>query len=419
MSSVGSRSPAEAVEAEYQSVGPESTADVAESNVDDLFAEDQQVDTEEPGEAAEPEYQSSGSEPAADVTESNVDDLFPEDQQVDTEEPGEDTEEPREDAEPTGLAAMPKIPKRNPTTSTENTTDTGIDRYPRSPLVDEPEEEGEEEAEPVDPQQAEVDEINKQIDAALRSGRARRRKRTDEDDASVDEAIVELRKRMRDAAYRDIDDNKDRLPAVHKLSMLPDVVEELSKTHLNEAFLDNNIVDSIRLWLEPLDDGSLPSLDIQNAMLSILKRLPIRRDHLRESGIGKIILFMSKCARISETNRRVCEQFIQQWSRMVLRLSSDYRDRKMREAAVSANRGSYASARPAAAGITSTPGTIRVSTARDKKNERLTAQIPRRVATDYSVMPVSSISPSQGSGARDTSDKYKRLRQAMAKGKRR
>ncbi|KAJ2549347.1 Transcription factor iws1 [Coemansia sp. RSA 1878] len=408
MSSTGSRSPAEAVEAEYQSVGPESTADVAESNVDDLFAEDQQVDAEEPGEAVEPDYQSPGSEPTADVTESNVDDLFAEDQQA-------DIEEPEEDAEPTGLAAMPKIPKRNPTTSTDNTADTGIDRYPRSPLVDEPEEE----AEPVDPQQAEVDAINKQIDAALRSGRARRRKRTDEDDASVDEAIVELRKRMRDAAYRDIDDNKDRLPAVHKLSMLPDVIEELSKTHLNEAFLDNNIVDSIRLWLEPLDDGSLPSLDIQNAMLNILKRLPIRRDHLRESGIGKIILFMSKCARISETNRRVCEQFIQQWSRMVLRLSSDYRDRKMREAAVSANRGSYASARPAAAEITSTPGTIRVSTARDKKNERRTAQIPRRVATDYSVMPVSSISPSQGSSARDTSDKYKRLRQAMAKGKRR
>ncbi|KAJ2814660.1 Transcription factor iws1, partial [Coemansia erecta] len=276
----------------------------------------------------------------------------------------------------------------------------------------------EEAAVPVDPKQAEIDAINKQIDAALRSGRARRRKRVEDDDATVDEAIVDLRKRMRDAAYRDIDDNKDRLPAVHKLSMLPDVIEELGKPHLNEAFLENNIVDSIRLWLEPLDDGSLPSLDIQNAMLAILKRLPIRRDHLRESGIGKIVLFMSKCPRIPEANRRACEQFIQQWSRMVLRLSSDYRDRKMREAVVSANRGSYASARPSALDNSATPGTIRVSTARDKKNERVTAQIPRRVAADYSVMPVSNIPLTQDTGGRDTSDKYKRLKQAMAKGKR-
>ncbi|KAI8326414.1 hypothetical protein GQ54DRAFT_239768, partial [Martensiomyces pterosporus] len=147
----------------------------------------------------------------------------------------------------------------------------------------------------------------------------RKRRKAEEDDAAVDEMIVDLRKRMRDAAYHDIDDNKDRLPAIHKVAMLSDVVEELGKAHLYEAFLDNNIVDSLRLWLEPLDDGSLPSLDIQNALLDILKKLPIRRDHLRESGIGKIILFMSKCPRIPERNRRTCEQFVQQWSRMVLR----------------------------------------------------------------------------------------------------
>ncbi|KAJ2369059.1 Transcription factor iws1 [Coemansia sp. RSA 2610] len=370
------------------------------------------VGSRSPGEPAEPERRSLSPEPAADA---NVDDLFGDELE------GANNTDPEEDNEPTGLAAMPKIPKRNLGSSTSNPADADSNRPSREATIDNTLEDGEDEEPeaPVDPKQAEVDAINKQIDEALRAGRQRRRKRTDEDDATIDDAIVELRKRMRDAAYRDIDDNKDRLPAVHKLSMLSDVMDELSKSHLYEAFLENNIVDSIRLWLEPLDDGSLPSLDIQNAMLTILKRLPIRRDHLRESGIGKIILFMSKCPRIPETNRRTCEQFIQQWSRMILRLSSDYRDRKLREAVVTTNRGAYASARPAASGVHATPGAIQMTTLRGKGSGRQTAQIPRQVASDYSVAPVSSVPLTQRPSARESSDKYKRLKQVIAKGGRR
>ncbi|KAI9503584.1 Transcription factor iws1 [Coemansia spiralis] len=325
--------------------------------------------------------------------------------------------------------AMPKIPKRSrPAESGSNMpssaisdggdADNGSDRSDQRD--DEAVNDDERAAQPADPKQLEIDEMNKKIDAALKSGRNRRRRRTDEDDASIDETIVNLRKRMRDAAYRDIDDNKDRLPAIHKLSMLPEVVEELAKTQLYEAFLDNNIVDSIRLWLEPLDDGSLPNLDIQNAMLDVLKKLPIRRDHLRESGIGKIILFMSRCPRISELNRRRCEQFVQQWSRMVLRLSSDYRDRRIKETTVDLGRMRYSAPRAALAHETTwTPGSIRIESGMDKNGERATARIPRRVAGDYSVMPVSSISLTSSqrrSGGRSATDKFKKLRQAISKG---
>ncbi|KAJ2908076.1 Transcription factor iws1, partial [Coemansia aciculifera] len=251
-------------------------------------------------------------------------------------------EEPEDDladnSELAAIAAMPKIPKRNRGSTNATAVDTDGRRDSESDSTEKHADntsEAEEAAPaPVDPRQAELDEINRKIDLALKTGRSRRRKRTDEDDANIDEMIVEIRKRMREAAYRDIDDNKDRLPAIHKLSMLSDVVELLGKVHLYEALLDNNIVDSIRLWLEPLDDGSLPSLDIQNAMLEALSKLPIRRDHLRESGVGKIVLFMSKCPRISENNRHMCEHFVQQWSRMVLRLSSDYRDKRVNETSV-------------------------------------------------------------------------------------
>ncbi|KAJ1732989.1 Transcription factor iws1 [Coemansia biformis] len=366
-----------------------------------------------------------------DIADSALDDLFADqadsDQAASDRADGEVSEGP---GRAVGLATMPKIPKRAAAAARDSegqlaagSADEGSPAASAA-APDEPED-GEEPAgeQPVDPKQAELDEINRKIDEALKSGRSRRRKRTDEDDASIDEMIVELRKRMRDAAYRDIDDNKDHLPAIHKLTMLPKVVEELGKPHLYEAFLDNNIVDSIRLWLEPLDDGSLPSLDVQNAMLDSLKKLPIRRDHLRESGIGKIILFMSKCPRISETNRRACEQFIQQWSRMVLRLSADYHDRKTREATVDMDQRFYGSTRaaaPAAQESRQAPGTTRVNVGIGRGGESLMARIPARVTADYAVMPASSIaaadSPRQSSRA--SAERFKRLKQAMAKGKR-
>ncbi|KAJ2059110.1 Transcription factor iws1 [Coemansia sp. S146] len=337
---------------------------------------------------------------------------------------GDDSgDELAENSEMAAIAAMPKIPKRN-RAANASTSDSrrgsesdGVDQPTEMNAVSEPEEAA---PAPVDPKQAELDEINRKIDAALKSGRARRRKRTDEDDANIDEMIVELRKRMRDAAYRDIDDNKDRLPAIHKLSMLPDVIEELSKPPLYEALLDNNIVESIRLWLEPLDDGSLPSLDIQNAMLESLGKLPIRRDHLRESGIGKIILFMSKCPRISEQNRHTCEQFVQQWSRMVLRLSADYRDRRIKEASVASDTRDLPAARSAVAGATRAPGGIQVESGSGKGAERATARIPQRVAANYNVMPVTSLSLSDNPPTPNrTANKYKRLMQVMHKGGRR
>ncbi|KAJ1729701.1 Transcription factor iws1 [Coemansia sp. Benny D160-2] len=325
----------------------------------------------------------------------------------------------------TGIAAMPKIPKRGQIASagSENQGLAGTNSVDHEEYDEEADptamDDAEGQPQQLDPKQAEIDAINKKIDAALKSGRSRRRKRTDEDDAAIDELIMDLRKRMRDAAYRDIDDNKDRLPAIHKLSMLSEVIVELGKTQLYEVFLENNIVDSIRLWLEPLDDGSLPNLDVQNAMLEILKKLPIRRDHLRESGIGKIILFMSRCPRIPEQNRRTCERFVQQWSRMVLRLSSDYRDRRVKEATVNLDHRRHTARRPAAANESAlTPGRIRIESGTGKNGERSSAYIPQRVAGDYNVMPVSSISLTpnqQRSSGRSAADRFKKLRQAMSK----
>lgn len=98
--------------------------------------------------------------------------------------------------------------------------------------------------------------------------------------------------------------------------------------HLQDLILDNGLLDAIRVWLEPLPDRSLPSLDIQVAMLDILDRLPISGEHLRESGVGKIVYFYTKCSRVEQHIKRKADQLVAKWSRLVIKRSENYKERR-------------------------------------------------------------------------------------------
>lgn len=45
------------------------------------------------------------------------------------------------------------------------------------------------------------------------------------------------------------------------------------RVHWFQALLDQNVLECIKFWLEPLTDGSLPSLDIQLNMMNLLKKV--------------------------------------------------------------------------------------------------------------------------------------------------
>jgi transcription factor SPN1 len=98
--------------------------------------------------------------------------------------------------------------------------------------------------------------------------------------------------------------------------------------HLHDSILDNGLLDTIRIWLEPLPDRSLPSMDIQSEMLDVLDRLPIAGDHLRESGVGKIVYFYTKSPRIEPIMKRKADQLVAKWSRLVIKRSENYKERR-------------------------------------------------------------------------------------------
>lgn len=174
--------------------------------------------------------------------------------------------------------------------------------------------------------------LDMQFDAILKSKKSSRpKKRKNEDDVLdryADEEVSRLREAMLNAAADDEQANRDKLPATNKLRLLPQVMEVLRKQSLSQSIIDNNLLEGVRRWLEPLPDRSLPALNIQRDFFPVLRRMEfIDTSVLKESGLGRIVLFYTKCKRVTNDIQRIANDLVSTWSRPIIKRSASYRDR--------------------------------------------------------------------------------------------
>lgn len=195
--------------------------------------------------------------------------------------------------------------------------------------------------------------LEMQIDAILKPKKATKskKKRKDEEevlDRFADEEVSRLRESMLAAAADDEQANREKSPATAKLKLLPSVMEVLRKyvtiklisvlkknrflfylrASLSQSIVDNNLLEGVRRWLEPLPDRSLPALNIQRDFFPILKKMDfIDAPVLKESGLGRIILFYTKCKRVTSDIQRIANDLVSIWSRPIIKRSASYRDR--------------------------------------------------------------------------------------------
>ena len=150
----------------------------------------------------------------------------------------------------------------------------------------------------------------------------------------ADAEIDEMRRRMAAAAEADNEGRKRGEPARHKLRLLPEVVALLNKNTLKDSIVDpeNNLLEAVRFFLEPLSDGSLPAYDIQKELFAALTKLPVNKDSLVASGIGKVIMFYCKSKRPELNIKRQAERLYTDWSRPILRRTDDYRKKEFAQA---------------------------------------------------------------------------------------
>ncbi|KAF7374787.1 Transcription factor iws1 [Mycena sanguinolenta] len=183
--------------------------------------------------------------------------------------------------------------------------------------------------EPIDlselpPAQANKIRLDMQIDAIVKGNKGKRpkkRKGNDEVlDSFADDEVARLREAMNNAAEEDLKANEAKLPAVAKLKMLPEAMETLRKGSLAQSIIDNNLLEAVKIWLEPLRDRSLPSLNIQREFFPMLKRMEfIDSAVLKESGLGRIVLFYTKCKRVTPDISRIATELVSTWSRPIIK----------------------------------------------------------------------------------------------------
>lgn len=132
------------------------------------------------------------------------------------------------------------------------------------------------------------------------------------------------------AAQLDSTARSEGKPAMHKLKLLPSVTQLLSRNSIRENIVDpdTNLLEAVKFFLEPLEDGSLPAYNIQRDLFSALLNLPIGKEALISSGIGKVTLFYTKSKRPEQGVKRMAERLISEWSRPILKRSDDYHQKR-------------------------------------------------------------------------------------------
>ncbi|EER42871.1 transcription factor iws1 [Histoplasma capsulatum var. duboisii H88] len=178
--------------------------------------------------------------------------------------------------------------------------------------------------------------LDRMMDEQLKKPTKRRARKADGIDLAdlADAEIEDVRRRMTDAAKLDSIARKENRPAMHKLKMLPEVVSLLNRNQYVNSLVDPeiNLLEAVKFFLEPLDDGSLPAYNIQRDLLAALGRLPINKETLIASGIGRVIVFYTKSKRPEIGIKRQAERLLAEWTRPILQRSDDYSKRVYEEA---------------------------------------------------------------------------------------
>ncbi|KAI8913283.1 hypothetical protein EDD86DRAFT_200157 [Gorgonomyces haynaldii] len=244
---------------------------------------------------------------------------------------------------------------------------------------------------PLSPESMKRKQAHDDVEQALKGIKQTGRKKDLVDEVQLDEISKELKEKMVSAALQDIEHNSAGKPAISKLRMLPQVSRLLQKESNYEFYIEHEILSAIKLWLEPLPDGSLPSLDIQKTLMAALDDLPCNVNNLRSSTVGHIINFYTKCDRVTAPIAKMATHLMMKWMRPILRRSASYKDKQIKQVRLEKER------KPRQQLELSEDGQKR-------------ARIPEKIAPGFTVAPVNYVAQE---GGEKKQDRYKKLKNAM------
>ncbi|CAN8290391.1 unnamed protein product [Cochlearia groenlandica] len=178
--------------------------------------------------------------------------------------------------------------------------------------------------------QAEEGEEEDEVNNLFKMGK--KKKKTEKNPAEIALLVENVMAELEVTAEEDAELNRQGKPAINKLKKLSLLTDVLGKKQLQTEFLDHGVLTLLKNWLEPLPDGSLPNINIRAAILRVLTDFPIdldqydRKEQLKKSGLGKVIMFLSKSDEETTSNRRLAKDLVDKWSRPIFNKSTRFED---------------------------------------------------------------------------------------------
>ena len=271
---------------------------------------------------------------------------------------------------------------------------------------------------------SEAEESDDELEKLFAPGGKGKRRRKDEEMARME--VLDFLSKMEIAVEEDARAYAAGKPAVKKLKLLPEVEKKLQHVELHEAFLRQGLLNVLNAWLSLLPDGNLPNLTIRTSLLRLIEQLPVsteshdRKEELKRSGLGRIILFLSNLPEETAKNRAVCKKLVEKWSRPVYALSSHYGDIHVGRQTVDDDRDRRPKKTKASAVDQSADvggKTEAAGAAEPKYGEpgyRHHAIVPERSTTMYVKQPRLEIDPSEIKARTQTAEQ-RRVRQLVGK----
>ncbi|XP_057448682.1 protein IWS1 homolog 1-like [Lotus japonicus] len=256
---------------------------------------------------------------------------------------------------------------------------------------------------PGEAPQAEEGEEDDEINDLFKMGK--KKKKNERSPAEIALLVENVMAELEVTAEEDAELNRQGKPAINKLKKLPLLTEVLSKKQLQLEFLDHGVLTLLKNWLEPLPDGSLPNINIRTAILKILNDFPIdleqidRREQLKRSGLGKVIMFLSKSDEEINVNRKLAKELVDKWSRPIFNKSTRFEDmRNIEDERAPFRRPSVKKPANKAAGMQSRDSDLDLDLPQPRSGQsssRQHASRPEATPMDFVIRPQSKVDPEE------------------------
>ena len=250
--------------------------------------------------------------------------------------------------------------------------------------------------------------VDDEIEAMFKPASSRRKAKDEAQRQELVAAASDLVARMQVAADQDASAREEGRVALAKLRMLPEVEQQLRHVDLAPLALEHGLLSVLTAWLRPGEDGSLPNARLRVSLLGLCAHLPIDtrdslgRDHLKRSGLGKVVMYY-KMHDDTPAGRAAAAALVDGWSRPIFELSAAYRDMDASQQEVAVRRGGEgqrgAATQRLAQGDEALGEAGEGEQGPHDPGFRHHAAIPEPAALDYTVRPKSNVVPAARKGA--------------------